>query len=270
MTDQTETDRRERYAAALYATLEVSPTRHPWETLSPLRRAVWYARADAAMKLAGEELQQERERLFVPLHRAEADNARLRAVSAAVPAPATTQAALRDRIADALLTTRRTDYEGAANHRQHRYDARCALCAGDVDALADAVLSVLPAPFEAALPSQTGPKADSKAADQAAEFTAADLVAALRGAGAERDKIEAKARATTDAEDPARIDRLRPEFFEHASVESIDSQIRRAQTQQRQWGNRARTLAILRKARVKQKELGEWPAAVQQPKEAGL
>lgn len=107
-----------------------------------------------------------------------------------------------------------------------------------------------------------------EAPDQAAEFTAADLVAALRGAGAERDKIEAKARATTDAEDPARIDRLRPEFFEHASVEAIDSQIRRAQTQQRQWGNRARTLAILRKARVKQKELGEWPAAVQQPKEA--
>ncbi|WP_206315668.1 hypothetical protein, partial [Streptomyces sp. C1-2] len=48
-------DRRERYAAALYATLEVSPTRHPWTTLSPLRRSVWYARADAAMELADEE-----------------------------------------------------------------------------------------------------------------------------------------------------------------------------------------------------------------------
>ena len=51
----TDPERRERYAAALYATLEVSPARHPWETLSPLRRAVWYARADAAMKLADEE-----------------------------------------------------------------------------------------------------------------------------------------------------------------------------------------------------------------------
>ncbi|MFF7329713.1 hypothetical protein [Streptomyces sp. NPDC008150] len=56
------------------------------------------------------------------------------------------RAALRDRIADALLTTRRTDYadlDVKANHRQHRYDARCALCAYDVDALADAVLAVL-------------------------------------------------------------------------------------------------------------------------------
>jgi len=59
--------------------------------------------------------------------------------------PATDQADLRELVAEALLTTRRTDYEGAANHRQHRYDARCALCAGDVDALADAVLAVLPA-----------------------------------------------------------------------------------------------------------------------------
>lgn len=48
-------ERRERYAEALYATLEVSPTRHPWETLSPFRRAVWYARADAAMAVADAE-----------------------------------------------------------------------------------------------------------------------------------------------------------------------------------------------------------------------
>ncbi len=68
-----------------------------------------------------------------------------------------------------------------------------------------------------------------------------------------------------DAKPPAeaadRIDRLRPEFFEHASVESIDAQIRRAQRQQRHWGNRERTLAILRQARVMQKGHGEWPAA---------
>jgi hypothetical protein len=60
------------------------------------------------------------------------------------------QAALRERITDALLTTRRTDWEGKADHRNHRYDARCALCAYDVDALADAVLAVLPVPTDRA------------------------------------------------------------------------------------------------------------------------
>lgn len=80
---------------------------------------------------------------------------------------------------------------------------------------------------------------------------------------------EEPAHETREAEDPARIDRLRPEFFEHASVEAIDSQIRRAKTQQRSWGDRAQTMAILRQARVKQKELGDWPAGgAQQSKEA--
>ncbi len=60
------------------------------------------------------------------------------------PAAVIAVAALRNRIVDALVTTRRTDYEGKADHRQHRYDARCALCAADVDALTDAVLAVLP------------------------------------------------------------------------------------------------------------------------------
>ena len=55
-TEPVDPERRERYAEALYATLEVSPTRHPWETLSPLRRAVWYARADAAVAVADGEL----------------------------------------------------------------------------------------------------------------------------------------------------------------------------------------------------------------------
>ncbi|MFF6829606.1 hypothetical protein [Streptomyces longwoodensis] len=57
------------------------------------------------------------------------------------------RAALRDRIVEALLTTRRTDYADLNvkdDHRNHRYDARCALCAYDVDALASAVLAVLP------------------------------------------------------------------------------------------------------------------------------
>lgn len=56
------------------------------------------------------------------------------------------ETSLRDRITEALLTTRRTGYEGAARHGEHRYDARCALCAADVDALADTVLAVLPEP----------------------------------------------------------------------------------------------------------------------------
>ncbi|WP_055694672.1 hypothetical protein [Streptomyces prasinopilosus] len=84
--------------------------------------------------------------------------------SAAGQAPATDQTALRDHIAEALLTTRRTDYEGKADHRQHRYDARCALCAYDVDALANAVMAVLPAPTaqEPSIPS----KADTASADE--------------------------------------------------------------------------------------------------------
>jgi hypothetical protein len=64
------------------------------------------------------------------------------------PAKATDQETLRERIVEALLTTRRADYADLgvrANHRVHRFDARCALCTYDVDALADAVLAVLPA-----------------------------------------------------------------------------------------------------------------------------
>lgn len=53
-------ERRERYAEALYVTLEVTPRRHPWATLSSLRRAVWYARADAAMAMADVELEEAR------------------------------------------------------------------------------------------------------------------------------------------------------------------------------------------------------------------
>ncbi|MEZ7005001.1 hypothetical protein [Streptomyces sp. AD55] len=79
--------------------------------------------------------------------------------------------------------------------------------------------------------------------------------------GAEQD--EAADAETQAVEDPARIDRLRPELFEHASVEAIDAQIQRAQRQQRAWGNRERSLTILRQARVTQKESGEWPAGAQ-------
>jgi len=47
--------RRERYAVALYNTLETSPFHTPWEDLGPLRRTVWYARAEAAMAAADAE-----------------------------------------------------------------------------------------------------------------------------------------------------------------------------------------------------------------------
>ncbi|MGI5347030.1 hypothetical protein ACQEU8_02405 [Streptomyces sp. CA-250714] len=60
-------NRRERYAAAIDDTFVYS-------TDFDAEKA-----ADAAMVIADEELQRERERLFVPLHRAESENARLRA-----------------------------------------------------------------------------------------------------------------------------------------------------------------------------------------------
>ncbi|MFE4867671.1 hypothetical protein [Streptomyces sp. NPDC056682] len=66
------------------------------------------------------------------------------------------------------------------------------------------------------------------------------------------------------AEDPARIDRLRPEFTEHASVESIDVQLRRSRSQLRRWHLRVEWLISLRQARVEQKARGEWP----EPEEA--
>ncbi|MGW9058875.1 hypothetical protein [Streptomyces sp. NPDC055733] len=72
---------------------------------------------------------------------------------------------------------------------------------------------------------------------------------------------ETTATETQAAEDPARVDRLRPEFAEHASVESIDAQIQRAQRQERRWHLRAEWLISLRATRIRQKEHGEWPAA---------
>ena len=65
---------------------------------------------------------------------------------------------------------------------------------------------------------------------------------------------------TWDGEDSARIDRLRPEFTDHASVESIDAQLRRARAQERRWHIRVEWLISLRADRVAQQERGEWPA----------
>lgn len=56
MTADTDAGRRERYATALYATLGFSAERHPWATLSPARREIWYTRADAVIAVADAEI----------------------------------------------------------------------------------------------------------------------------------------------------------------------------------------------------------------------
>lgn len=98
--------------------------------------------------------------------------------------------------------------------------------------VADAVLAVLPAPAD-------GP----------------------RRVAAEEQPAETQA----PVEDPARIDRIRPEFTEHASIESIDLQLRRARAQERRWHVRVEWLISLRQARVRQKESGERPVVGEQP-----
>jgi hypothetical protein len=74
-------------------------------------------------------------------------------------------------------------------------------------------------------------------------------------------RVAAETRNTTETEDPARIDRLRPEFTEHSSVEAIDAQLRRARAQQRRWHLRTEWLISLRADRVAQKARGDWPPA---------
>ncbi|MFJ9799889.1 hypothetical protein [Streptomyces sp. NPDC101145] len=66
---------------------------------------------------------------------------------------------------------------------------------------------------------------------------------------------------TLPQEDPARIDRLRPEFADHASVEAIDARLRGARRQLALWERRVQMLATLRQTRVEQMESGEWPTA---------
>ncbi|MFD0209178.1 hypothetical protein ACFVH9_08570 [Streptomyces hirsutus] len=121
--DEQSTDRREKYAQTLYATLEEFSQERPWADLSPLRRAVWYTRADEAIALADGEIR------------------------------------------------------------------------------------------EAALTSA-----------------------------------------------PERIDRIRPEFQDHASPESIDVQLRRAKRQCGMWENRVAKLAALKTTRLAQIEAGIWPS----------
>jgi hypothetical protein len=85
-------------------------------------------------------------------------------------------------------------------------------------------------------------------------------------AEAEVDRLRRMADETQPAQpqagdDPARIDRLTPEFTEHSSVEAIDAQLKRARAQERRWHLRTEWLIGLRQRRVAQQERGEWPAA---------
>ena len=126
------------------------------------------------------------------------------------------RAALRDRIAGALLTTRRTDYADLnvkADHRNHRFDARCALCTYDVDALAVAVLAVLPEPVDRAAETLTGHEkamlgfalemAEEEIHARSLEFTDDDwaaLTSLRRLAGEQRTPDEAEQHPTTEVQ----------------------------------------------------------------------
>jgi hypothetical protein len=185
------------------------------------------------------------------------------------------RAELRDRIMTALDNAHHTH---PCPHTGRPYWLGCVHPDGGVGSChtgrrADAVLSVLPAPAEAEFELRGTAEIRAAAFDEAAGKLGADyppesgydrgrawVIEELRRlAGEARDERE------TQAEDPARIDRLRPEFTDHASIESIDVQIRRARSQLRRWHLRVEWLISLRQARVTQKELGEWPAAVSQP-----
>ena len=124
--------RRERYAVALYNTLETSPFHTPWEELGPLRRTVWYARAEAAMAVADAE------------H--------------AVVAPPADRAALRNRIAAAIRDAAcsgdcgKTEEECAKERIQPFawHHGRLAVVEGEPEQFADAVLALLPEPADRA------------------------------------------------------------------------------------------------------------------------
>lgn len=188
------------------------------------------------------------------------------AAASAVPvaAPPTEQAALRDRI-ELAIHSELTEY------RLGRDTGMI------VQRLTDAALRVLPPGSDRG--SVLLEAADALDADMERFFSEwpdeprnspyalgrKDAADELRRLAAETPQPETQA---APAEDPARIDRLRPEFTEHASIESIDAQLRRARSQQRRWHLRVEWLISLREARVAQKERGEWPAVVQADGEA--
>jgi hypothetical protein len=171
--------------------------------------------------------------------------------------PATDQTALRERLGAEMARADGWDWAGAV------FSTLDTPGANRYRKLADAVLSVLPASVdradvlreEAALIVRHCP--DHGPQDQDGSWM--DCHCAVAD-DIER-RVAAETRNTTEAEDPARIDRLRPEFTEHSSVEAIDAQLRRARAQQRRWHLRTEWLISLRADRVAQKARGDWPAA---------
>ncbi|MFF0166760.1 hypothetical protein [Streptomyces prasinus] len=177
---------------------------------------------------------------------------------AAVPVPPADQTAHRDRIADAIAGVDGGKW-GTEVPKMHPFWQEVYL------AYADAVLAVLPEPTpavaltdrERAMLSFALEMAQEEIHARSLEFTDDDRTALER---LRRLVDETQTGQPPVDEDPARIDRFRPEFSEHASVEAIDVQLRRARSQQRRWHLRAEWLISLRATRVAQKERGEWPA----------
>jgi len=127
-------------------------------------------------------------------------------------APATDQAALRDRIADALRTTpsaigAENPQLGFPSHHQpgeSGYLGWCALCVRDIDALAAAVLAVLPAPADRAaaeayrLALSTALRLGAGANWEAIRDRAEDLVAEVEQLTSARRRLLDQRRPDTD------------------------------------------------------------------------
>lgn len=196
----------------------------------------------------------------------EDDPRTIAAVAAAVSVPpsaprADDQAALRDRIAEALLR-----WAERGNDPQYASMRRPETVRANAYSRADAVLAVLPAPVDRAAVLREAadalPEADLPFVPPMDRRRVADWLRRMADEAAVPGPCVAGEQQQNETpEDPARIDRLRPEFTEHSSVEAIDAQLRRSRAQERRWHIRTEWLISLRADRVAQKERGEWPAA---------
>nr|WP_162947174.1 hypothetical protein [Streptomyces acidiscabies] len=63
-------------------------------------------------------------------------------------------------------------------------------------------------------------------------------------------RLAAETQEPEPTENPARIDRLRPEFTDCASIEAIDAQLQRSRAQERRWHLRTEWLIGLRETRA--------------------
>ena len=183
----------------------------------------------------------------------------------AVPAgqaPDTGRAGLREQIAEALHQDQ-TPPPTAAWKDELPIDREYFL------RRADAVLAVLPAPADRAAVDRVRAVLETEAVVGRSALEYRGLIATALMADDSALAVVSAVPGQADNEDPARIDRLRPEFTEHSSIEAIDAQLQRAQSQERRWHLRTEWLISLRATRMAQQARGEWPAAgAQQPKEA--